>query len=268
MSPAKRRRIAGESGPAGKVDQPIEEPVEVDEAVIEETETPEAVEEMLEADSVEDELVEEAADEPEVSDDIVDEVVDEPVTPKKPAVPTAKKKAVAEDVSEVATRERRPGSSQALVGAIAAFALLAGGIFVCWWGYNKATDERHSAAALDAAAIGVETIFTYNFEALDAHRDEAVKLMTDKYQAEFEKILPTLDESAPQRQVIAQAVIRGVATMPCGKDCSPDKAKVLVFYDQARLADGESQTAVFGQRITVDLVKDGDRWLIDDIGAL
>jgi Mce-associated membrane protein len=55
--------------------------------------------------------------------------------------------------------------------------------------------------------------------------------------------------------------------MPCGDDCSADAADVLVFIDQARLADGEEQPTVFGNRISLSMQRVDGQWLVDDISA-
>lgn len=122
--------------------------------------------------------------------------------------------------------------------------------------------------ASDAAAVAAETIFTYQWNKLKQHLSASKDLMTPKFGKRFEDISPALSALAPQRRIQVKAVVRNAATIECGSSCANDKAKVLVFIDQARVADGADQPTMFGNRIEMTMVKrDGD-WLVDNVKAL
>lgn len=122
--------------------------------------------------------------------------------------------------------------------------------------------------ASSAAAGAAETIFSFRYDQLDEHLAASKALMTPAFAKDFEKIAPALTELAPQRQIQVQAAVRDAAALPCGDECSPDRADVLVFVDQARLVGGASTPTVFANRIKVSMVKNGDGWRVADIRAL
>lgn len=125
-----------------------------------------------------------------------------------------------------------------------------------------------STKATSAAGTAAETIFTYQYNKLDAHLKESKKLMTPKFQKEFESIAPALSDLAPQRKIVVLSKVRNAAAVECGGNCSPDKASVLVFLDQARLVGDSTTPTVFGNRIVVDMVKSHGKWLVSNILAL
>lgn len=135
------------------------------------------------------------------------------------------------------------------------------------WQNNRGVSSAHQAAA-DVAASSAETIFSYDYVSLQSHMKDAKKLMTSKFAKDFDTISPALDELAPQRKIQVKAETREAAPIPCADKCSRDKVTVLIFIDQARLADGSKNPTVFGNRITMDMVKHDGHWLVSNIGAL
>jgi Mce-associated membrane protein len=136
--------------------------------------------------------------------------------------------------------------------------------------------DDDSASALDAsrrqassaAASAAETIFSFRYDQLDDHLTASKALMTPAFAKDFDEIAPALTELAPQRQIVVQAAARESAAMPCGKECSSTKADVLVFVDQARLVGDSKEPTVFANRIKVSMVKDDGGWLVANIRAL
>jgi hypothetical protein len=122
--------------------------------------------------------------------------------------------------------------------------------------------------ASDAAAVAAETIFSYQYNKLKQHLSDSKELMTPKFGKKFEDISPALSTLAPQRRIQVKAVVRNAATIECGSKCDEDKAKVLVFIDQARVADGVDKPTVFGNRVEMTMVKRNGDWLVDDVKAL
>ena len=122
--------------------------------------------------------------------------------------------------------------------------------------------------ASDAAASAAETIFTYQWNKLKQHESESTDLMTPKFAKKFESIAPALNALAPQRRIQVKGVVRNAATLECGDDCVENRAKVLVFIDQARVADGAEKPTVFGNRIEMTMVKRNGDWLVDNVKAL
>lgn len=123
-------------------------------------------------------------------------------------------------------------------------------------------------AAADAAAVAAETIFSYQWNKLKPHLAESKELMTPKFGKKFEDISPALNALAPQRRIQVKAVARYAAALECGADCADDRVKVLVFIDQARVADGSDKPTVFGNRIEMSMLQRNGKWLVNDIKAL
>ncbi|WP_375002188.1 hypothetical protein [Aeromicrobium sp. CTD01-1L150] len=144
-------------------------------------------------------------------------------------------------------------------------------VVASYWAVQKirggAGLEAAQAEAAAAASTASEQILGYRYDRLDEHLENAQALMTDDFAEEFESISPALDDLAPQRQIVVEATARDAAAMPCGGDCSRDAVDVLVFIDQARVADGDDEPTVFGNRIALSMVKSGGDWLVDDIEA-
>jgi hypothetical protein len=135
------------------------------------------------------------------------------------------------------------------------------------WRNNSGIVEAHEKAATTAAAAG-ETIFTYQYNQLDEHIEDSKATMTPSFGKKFESIAPALRNLAPQRKIQVKATVRNAAAIECGDACSPDRATVLVFIDQARVADGAKEPTVFGNRIKLEMVRKDGAWLVNDIQAL
>ncbi len=128
-----------------------------------------------------------------------------------------------------------------------------------------ATSNEQATAAAGAAA---ETIFSFTYDKLPEHLKASKALMTTSFAKQFDKIAPALTELAPQRKIQVQAVARNAGAVACGDNCSANRANILVFVDQARLVGNSKEPTVFGNRITVLMVKQHGSWLVSDIRAL
>lgn len=201
----------------------------------------------------------------------------------KPAVakPTVAKPVVAKPVvpetadAADAVRPRRSGPTRRdllwLVPStlVALAALVLGTLAVVnHSGSDKGDLDSSRRQASSAAATAAETIFSFRFDQLDDHLKASKALMTPAFAKDFDKIAPALTELAPQRKIVVQAVTREAAALPCGDDCSPTSADVLVFVDQARLVGDSKSPTVFANRIKVSMVKKSDGWLVSNIRAL
>lgn len=192
-----------------------------------------------------------------------------PVRPTRPLVqPDVRTKVVAP-----AGRPSQRDLLWLVPAMVVAVAVLALGGISAFSGVSDATSgggglASAQRAASSAAGSAAETIFSYRYDRLPEHLTESKVLMTPDFAKDFDKIAPALDEIAPQRQVQVEAVSRSAAALGCGDECSDTKVNVLVFLDQARLADGSKQPDVIGNRIKVTMVKSGSSWLVNDIRAL
>ncbi len=200
---------------------------------------------------------------------------------KPPKVDAPPPEAPARNVATTApaaasTRTRRFGVPRVStrLGALVALtvaALAFGGWFgfqgVSEWRAGSGIVEAHEKAATTAASAG-ETIFTYQFNQLDDHLRDSKATMTPAFAKKFASISPALQELAPQRKIQVKATVRNAAAIECTSSCRADRATVLVFIDQARVADGSEEPTVFGNRIKLMMVERDGRWLVNDIKAL
>jgi len=198
-----------------------------------------------------------------------------PKLPKRPkATPvvatTSELPAAPPRLDAVRVPRRRP--SPAVVALlILAIASVGFGGFGVWrgideWRSTSVVEAR--AGAADAAASASEEIFSYRYNKLDEHMRQSQATMTPKFAKKFRTISPALSALAPQRKIQVKAVVRHAAAKECGDTCSPDKATVLIFIDQARLSADTDKPTVFGNRIEVFMVQRNGKWLVDDIKAL
>ena len=190
-----------------------------------------------------------------------------PSRPAAPEVPTTTAPAARTRRFRVPSVSRRFGALLALTVAALVFGAVFGVKGLMEWRADSGIVEAHEEAATSAASAG-ETIFTYQYNQLAEHLKDAKATMTPDFAKEFESIAPALQDLAPQRKIQVKATVRNAAPEDCGSKCSPDQATVLVFIDQARVADGAEKPTVFGNRIELRMVQEDGRWLVDEIKAL
>ena len=199
-------------------------------------------------------------------------------TPPKPAAPEAPARSATPPPPPVTTEARsrrfsvpRVSGRFAVLVALTVVAVAFGAVFgvrgFLEWRDNSSIVEAHEKAATTAASAG-ETIFTYQYNQLDEHLKDSKAIMTPSFGKKFESIAPALRNLAPQRKIQVKATVRNAAAIECGDKCSSDRATVLVFIDQARVADGAKEPTVFGNRIKLEMVRDDGSWLVNDIQAL
>jgi hypothetical protein len=196
----------------------------------------------------------------------------------KPPAPEAPPRPVAPEPAPAATESRTPRFSRprlsTRLGALVALTVAAvvfGAVFgirgFMQWRDDSGIVEAHEQAATTAASAG-ETIFTYQYNQLPEHLKDAKATMTPSFAKKFESIAPALQDLAPQRKIQVKATVRNAAAIECGDKCRADRATVLVFIDQARVADDAKEPTVFGNRIELKMVERDGRWLVNDIQAL
>jgi Mce-associated membrane protein len=201
-----------------------------------------------------------------------------PPPPPKPAAPEAPTRAATPPAPPTTTdaSPRRFSMPQvsgrfAVLVALTVAALAFGAVFgikgISDWRDESGIADAHDRAATAAAAAG-ETIFTYQYNQLDDHLKDSKALMTPSFGKKFESIAPALQDLAPQRKIQVKATVRNAAAVECGDKCSSDRATVLVFIDQARVADGDKEPTVFGNRIKLEMVHEDGSWLVNDVQAL
>jgi hypothetical protein len=125
-------------------------------------------------------------------------------------------------------------------------------------------DEQHQRAeAVNAASQFALRMDTFDGKDISAYTKKVQELLTTKYKSDFDK------QFEPFKQVYsqAQAVGTGKVLMSGVASYDKDSATVLVVHDGS-VTSKLGQAQVRHQRWTIDLVKVGGRWLIDDFSPV
>ena len=126
-----------------------------------------------------------------------------------------------------------------------------------------ATDAGSSASA--AAERGLVAVLGYDYRRLTTDRDQALKFLTPKYQADYKKtfqLLANTPDGKPGNAVKTKAVVVATVRNVGVIDATTKRVRLLAFVDQAS-TKGSGDPVTFQNRVVVTMVKSGDAWLID-----
>jgi Mce-associated membrane protein len=122
--------------------------------------------------------------------------------------------------------------------------------------------DRASSSAPAAAERAAQAILVYDHERLEADRRSAVGFMTDdfakKYTDTFEEVVAPAAEQTSAK-VTAEVQASGVVR------ASADRARVLLFVDQTTVSSANEAPQQALNRVEMIMVREGDRWLVDDV---
>ncbi|UVE93958.1 hypothetical protein [Dietzia sp. B32] len=156
--------------------------------------------------------------------------------------------------------ERRRGRAGRIVTALVIVALLAatGILGYLTWQNHRDAELRRSAS--DDATRLVTQLATYDHTDVDANLDAVVADATPDFAERYREVSDGL------RELLAsgEGTSTGTVTHAAVESVDGDRAVVLVFLDQeisnVTVPDGR----VDSSRMVVTVVRDGDRWLLDD----
>ncbi len=136
--------------------------------------------------------------------------------------------------------------------------------------YRAADLPGPGGDALDAAVAAMPRALGYDHRDLAGSLRAATATMTDDYAVRFRRIYDErVGDFAERRRAVTQAQVRAAGVVRVGGE---DRAVCLLYVDQVLtsgrdLAAGE--TEVLGRnRVVVDMVRRGDRWLVDDLDVV
>ncbi|HPU13723.1 MAG TPA: hypothetical protein PLQ19_08015 [Aeromicrobium sp.] len=119
-------------------------------------------------------------------------------------------------------------------------------------------------AATGVAAESLPKILGYKYASIEKDLDSATELMTTSFAKKYTELSPQLVATATGRKIDVQAVVREVAPLECGQECSESTVRVLAFVDQHRTIAGVVGTPA-ALSVVVKMTKvDGD-WLVSDL---
>lgn len=139
--------------------------------------------------------------------------------------------------------------------------------------HTQAEQRTSSTAAITSALRQAPTqaetaavrVLAYDYQTLQQDADEAKSLMTPDYAATFQKTVDDLLK-APAGQVKAHVEADVKASGVVSADAAT--VKVMLFVDQTSQTTAAAEPQTYLNRVVFTMVKDGDRWLVDDVTAL
>jgi Mce-associated membrane protein len=126
--------------------------------------------------------------------------------------------------------------------------------------YEQREEAARQAEAAAESAVGPVLSFDYR-GGLEDDAELAAPYLTDDYAGERRSLMEDLAPSAEEGQVVveADAIATGVTRT------GDDRAEILVFVDQRTSRRDTEEPFVLEQWVRVTMVRQDDRWLIDNL---
>lgn len=129
--------------------------------------------------------------------------------------------------------------------------------YLLWQDHRQ--DELRRSAAQDASRLVVQ-LATYDHNDVDANLDAVVAEATPGFAERYREVSDGLRELLAR----GEGTSTGTVTNAAVESISGDTAIVLVFLDQEITNVTVPDGRVDSSRMVVTVVRDGDRWLLDD----
>jgi Mce-associated membrane protein len=126
-------------------------------------------------------------------------------------------------------------------------------------------DAREQAPA--AAERAAEAIFAYDYRTLPADLKRAKPYLTANFEKQFTKNFELLEkqkDGAPGLAVQTKSVVKSAVAASGVVDAEDGVARVLVYVNLSSTRPNQ-QPQIFQNRVTMKMVKEGDRWLVDKV---
>ncbi|TDW17122.1 hypothetical protein [Kribbella kalugense] len=193
--------------------------------------------------------------EEQVPDDAPQDVT--PATPEPPKTPP----------KAPTTTERGRNLGNVLTIALAVVVVLtltvAAVLGVKAWHGKQADDARDQAAA--AGRKAAETALSYDYRDLDKSFAAARETMTPDFAAKFDATAKVAGELATKTKATVKADVREVGV----RDGDADRVTLIIFVNQtttSTITKGSPRVDLNRTRFT--MVRNGDRWLVQEIAGL
>ena len=164
-----------------------------------------------------------------------------------------------------------PTSRRSLIvaGVLAVLVVVALALGVVF-GLQTRTDARIDDARQQAPAAAeraAAAIFAYDYRTLPADLKRARQYLTDDFAKDFTKnfeLLEKQEDGAPGLAVQTKSVVKSNVAASGVVDAEDGVARVLVYVNLTSTRP-DQQPQIFQNRVTMKMVKDGDRWLVDKV---
>ncbi|GAA4471594.1 hypothetical protein GCM10023094_02570 [Rhodococcus olei] len=140
-------------------------------------------------------------------------------------------------------------------------ALLAASVTLLLQVLHDRETDRLRTEATDTARDYAVALSSFDYESLDANRDVIAARSTPEFAGKYNQMVDALRQIVTDGKGKATATVEhvGVESLDTGR------AVVLVFADQQATNAVSPQGNTQKYRMVVSLVRDGDRWLVDDV---
>ena len=170
--------------------------------------------------------------------------------------------------AEISTEsEQKRGLGTTLTAALAVVVVLtltvAAVLGVKAWHGKQAEDARSQAAA--AGRKAAETALSYDYRDLDKSFAAARATMTPDFAAKFDETAKVAGELATKTKATVKAEVREVGV----RDGDADRVTLIIFVNQtttSTITKGSPRVDLNRTRFT--MVRNGDRWLVQEIAGL
>ena len=155
----------------------------------------------------------------------------------------------------------------AAIGAVALLLVVAAAVLgLGTWSYPEVREQDKVDAATRTAPATAEraavAILSYDYKSLDADKSAAERYLTPSFEKKYAKSMKLVDQNAPRLHARVEAEVKGSGV----SHADPDRVNVLVYVNQTTVSTangGQPQLAL--NRAMFSMVRQGDRWLVDDI---
>lgn len=155
----------------------------------------------------------------------------------------------------------------AAIGAVALLLVVAAAVLgLGTWSYPEVREQDKVDAATRTAPATAEraavAILSYDYKSLDADKSAAERYLTPSFEKKYAKSMKLVDQNAPRLHAKVEAEVKGSGV----SHADPDRVNVLVYVNQTTVSTangGQPQLAL--NRAMFSMVRQGDRWLVDDI---
>ena len=131
------------------------------------------------------------------------------------------------------------------------------------WQGREAEQARSQATA--AATKAAALVLSYDYRSLDKNFSAARATLTPAFAADFDQTTKVVAEQAKKTKATVKAEVREVGV----RDGNADRVTLLVFVNQtttSTITQGKPRVDLNRARFT--MVRNGDRWLVQEIAGL
>ncbi len=198
--------------------------------------------------------------------ELVEETRSEDVTPATEEVSEAVlEESPAPETSTESEQKRGLGTAlTAALGVVVVLTLTVAAVLgIKAWHGKQAEDARNQAAA--AGRKAAETALSYDYRDLDKSFAAARATMTPEFAAKFDETAKVAGELATKTKATVKADVREVGV----RDGDADRVTLIIFVNQtttSTITKGSPRVDLNRTRFT--MVRNGDRWLVQEIAGL